>query len=216
MALSEATPQSGADSLSGVVPTPPADPAWNGWDLAKLLSITIVALAISMIGVLLAARSWGHPHRDVAELARNAVVVVLGQGIGYLIVFAYMYVLVTRERRRPDFLDAIHWNWPANPATYLMWGVVLSVALQALAHLLPIPKDLPIDNFFRTPAEAWVVTIFGIAVDTSGFGSNGFHDVGDNTITRSEFFVQAVVGTLVKASGTLGGTVTWNELELEQ
>ncbi len=161
--LSEVAPQSATDLLS-VVPAPPSDPAWNGWDLVKLLSITIVALAISMIGVLLAARSWSHPHRDVTELARNAVVVVLGQGIGYLIVFAYMYILVTRERRRPDFLAAIHWNWPANPATYMMWGIVLSVALQALAHVLPIPKDLPIDNFFRTPAEAWVVTIFGITL----------------------------------------------------
>jgi uncharacterized protein len=90
--------------------------------------------------------------------------VVLGQGLGYLAVFAYMYVLVTRERRRPHFLTAIHWNWPSNPGSYVVWGVALSLALQALAHVLPIPKNLPIDNFFRTPAEAWVLTIFGITM----------------------------------------------------
>jgi membrane protease YdiL (CAAX protease family) len=161
---SEALPDIAAGSLPEIVPAPLTDPVWNGWDLLKLISVTIVTLALSMIGVLLAARRWAYPHRDVAELARNAVVVVLGQGVGYLLVFLYMYVLVTRERRRPDFLNAIHWNWPSNPSTYLMWGVGLSVALQALAHLLPIPKNLPIDSFFRTPAEAWVLTIFGITL----------------------------------------------------
>ena len=52
----------------------------------------------------------------------------------------------------------------ANPGAYLLLGFALSVALQALAHLLPIPKNLPIDNFFRTPAEAWALTIFGITL----------------------------------------------------
>ena len=153
-----------ADSLPERAATPASDPVWNGWDLLKLVSVTVVALLLSMIGVLLAARRWVYPHGNVNDLARNAVVVVLGQGIGYVIVLLYMYVLVTRERRSSSFWNAIHWNWPANPAMYLMWGVALSVALQLLAHLLPIPKNLPIDSFFRTPAEAWVLSLFGIAL----------------------------------------------------
>jgi CAAX protease family protein len=79
-------------------------------------------------------------------------------------VLIYMFVLVTRERRRPDFLGAIHWNWPANAVSYLFAGVVLSLALQALARLLPIPKNMPIDTFFRTPGEAWALTAFGITL----------------------------------------------------
>jgi uncharacterized protein len=151
-------------SLAEMVVAPLPDPAWNGWDLLKLVSITIGALSISMIGVVLVSRRWVYPYLDVTELARNALVVVVGQAIGYLLVFAYMYILVTRERRRPDFLSAIHWNWPSNPGKFMFLGFVLSLALQALAHLLPIPKNLPIDNFFRTPAEAWALTIFGITL----------------------------------------------------
>jgi uncharacterized protein len=30
--------------------------------------------------------------------------------------------------------------------------------------LLPVPKNLPIDSFFRTPAEAWMLSIFGITL----------------------------------------------------
>ena len=153
-----------AGPLSEIASAPLHDPVWNGWDLLKLASITIAALTLSLIGALLAARRWAYPHADIAELARNAVVVVLGQGIGYVIVFLYMYVLVTRERRSSSFWNAIQWNWPSNPGTYLIWGVALSVALQLLAHLLPIPKNLPIDSFFRTPAEAWMLSLFGMTL----------------------------------------------------
>jgi hypothetical protein len=38
------------------------------------------------------------------------------------------------------------------------------VALQALAHFLPIPKELPIDKFFQTPAEAWALGILSITL----------------------------------------------------
>jgi Domain of unknown function (DUF5666) len=59
-----------------------------------------------------------------------------------------------------------------------------------------------------------IVTILGVAIDTTGVV---FEDVDDNVITRAEFFAQAVVGTLVKARGNLGGggMVTWSEMELE-
>jgi hypothetical protein len=113
---------------------------------------------------VLIARFWIYPHSNIGDIARIPLVAVAGQGLAYLLVFAYMYILVTRERRRPDFLNAIHWNWPSSPAVYVLIGVVLSIALQILASRLPIPKNLPIDTFFSTPSEAWVLTIFGMTL----------------------------------------------------
>ena len=162
--------QSPAADAYAVEPPPPdtpdlsADPAWNAWDLVKLVSVTLVALLVSMVAALILARSLLQPRREIADLARTAVVAAGGQGLAYLLVFAYMYFLVTREKRRPAFLQAIHWNWPANPSVYVLWGMGLSVGLQLLGRFLPIPKNLPIDNLFRTPLDAWVLTIFGIAV----------------------------------------------------
>jgi len=53
-----------------------------------------------------------------------------------------------------------------------------------------------------------IVTILGVAVNTTGVV---FEDVN-----RVTFFAQAMVGTLVKARGSLSGTtVTWSEMELE-
>ncbi len=142
----------------------PRDPAWTALDLLRLVVITIVALIAGVFAVVLIARFWIYPHSAIGDIARIPLVAVAGQGVAYLLIFAYMYILVTRERRRPDFLNAIHWNWPSSPAVYLLIGVVLSIALQILASRLPIPKNLPIDTFFRTPSEAWVLTIFGITL----------------------------------------------------
>ena len=140
------------------------DPAWNGWDVLRLICLTIVALFVGVFAVLLIARATMYPHRGLGDIARNPLIIVAGQSLAYFLVLAYMYVLVTRERRRPDFFSAIHWNWPANVIVYVLTGFMLSVALQALAHFLPIPKELPIDSFFKTPAEAWALGLLSITL----------------------------------------------------
>ena len=142
----------------------PTDPVWTGWDILRLIFVTIVALFVGVFAVLLIARWWIYPHTALGEIARVPLVVVAGQSVAYLLILAYMYVLVTRERRRPDFLAAIHWNWPSNIAVYVLAGFALSLALQAVAHFLPIPKELPIDSFFRTPAEAWALSILSVTL----------------------------------------------------
>jgi hypothetical protein len=42
--------------------------------------------------------------------------------------------------------------------------MVLSVGLQGVAHFLPMPRELPIDRFFQTAQEAWVLSIFGMTL----------------------------------------------------
>ena len=149
-----------------IAPAAPAqnDPAWNGWDVLRLTILAIIALFVGVFAVLFAARWIVFPHSSLGEIARERLVVVAGQAVAYVLIFAYMYVLVTRERGRRDFLAAIHWNWPRNIAVYLLAGFALSLVLQGVAHLLPIPKDLPIDSFFRTPAEAWAIGILSVTL----------------------------------------------------
>jgi membrane protease YdiL (CAAX protease family) len=150
--------------VAGPISAAPPDPAWNGWDVLRLIFLTIVALFVGVFAVLFIARWRFYPHTPLGEIARVPLVVVAGQSLAYVLILGYMYVLVTRERGRPDFLAAIHWNWPANTGLYVLAGFVLSVGLQVVAHFLPIPKDLPIDNFFRTPAEAWALGLLSITL----------------------------------------------------
>ena len=146
------------------VPAVPPDPAWNGWDVLRLIFLTIVALFVGVFAVVPVTHFWLYPHSSLGDIARMPLVLVAGQSVAYFLILAYMYVLVTRERGRPDFLAAIHWNWPSNIAVYALAGFVLSLSLQALAHFLPIPKDLPIDTYFRTPAEAWALGILSVTL----------------------------------------------------
>src|SRR5205823_8408078 len=95
------------------------------------------------------------------EIAKFPLVSVFAQLGAYLVVLAFMYTVATRSGQ--GFWKAVFWNWPRSHALiYVIAGVLFSVALQALARLLPMPKSLPIDKFFQTPLEAWVLTIFGM------------------------------------------------------
>ncbi len=154
---------------NGIIPTellppPPSDPAWNGWDVVRLIILTIVALFVGVFVALAVARWHFYPHTALRAIARMPLVAVVGQGLAYLLVLGYMYVLVTRERGRRDFLAALHWNFPSNVVIYVLAGFVLAVGLQLLARLLPMPKELPIDSFFRTPAEAWALAILSVTL----------------------------------------------------
>jgi uncharacterized protein len=76
----------------------------------------------------------------------------------------YMYLLVEgRYRRR--FLEAIRWNWPQGGAWKLVGlGIVMLVSLQGLAHVLPIPKSVPFDQFFKRPLEAYITSVFAVSI----------------------------------------------------
>ena len=164
-ALSNPASDLAAGPLAESAPAIPAHPPW--WDVFVLVVLTVlsvVLLVVSMIAAVVIAKKWIYPYLGIAEIARLPLVAVFGQAAGYVLVLGCMYLLVTRARNRPDFLAAIHWNWPSKPGRYQLAGFGLSIALQGLAHLLPIPKNLPINSFFRTPAEAWALSIFGITL----------------------------------------------------
>jgi len=153
-----------AAKTTPLAPETPRDPAWSGFDILRLVFLGIVALFIGVFTVLFIAHFWFYRRLPIGALARSPLVVVAGQALAYILLLAYMYVLVTRERRRPDFLAAIHWNWPDYWSLYMLGGFTLSVVLGLLVNRLPIPKNLPIDTFFRTSAEAWSISVFGITL----------------------------------------------------
>jgi uncharacterized protein len=112
-------------------------------------------MAVSLVAHLYIARAipW-------VDVARKPEVVVISQVIGYLIVLGLMLRLAHVHGESAE--AALKWNWPQNWPAFLGFGVLLSILLQLLAHLLPMPKTLPIDEFFQTPREAWLLSIFGI------------------------------------------------------
>ena len=72
---------------------------------------------------------------------------------------------MTRHRQRP-FWQTVGWQWPGNLRWlgFLAAGAFLAVVLGELSRLLPIPKSLPMDQFFQNPQGAYLMMIFGVAI----------------------------------------------------
>jgi membrane protease YdiL (CAAX protease family) len=155
-------PPSSAPSPLAEKQPPIEDPVWTGWEVLALGAVTIfLAMFLFPLMVTLAARQWIYPQVPLMEIVRFPGLIVLSQLLAYLVILGFMYFIVRRDRT-VDFWQAIRWNWPRSPGVYLLIGIILSVGLQAFAHLLPIPKSLPIDQFFRTTREAYILSIFGV------------------------------------------------------
>ena len=140
---------------------PSENPDWTGWDVLQIVVLTFVSVAVFLSLVGVATQRLLYPKVPILEVMMYPMVAVLGQVFAYLLIFAFMVSIVKRAPSR-NFGQAIRWNWPQNWSTYLLIGVALSFALQGIAHFLPIPKELPMDQFFRTPAEAWALSLFGL------------------------------------------------------
>jgi membrane protease YdiL (CAAX protease family) len=72
---------------------------------------------------------------------------------------------VTRHRQRP-FWQTVGWRWPGNLGWlgFMVGGALLAVGLGELSRLLPIPKSLPMDQFFQNRRGAYLMMIFGVAI----------------------------------------------------
>ena len=140
------------------------DPPWGIWDVVRIAVVAMIAIGVlSMAALGLALRFAGRVGPSSADLARNARVVVPAQFAAYLVVIAYMVSLL-RSRGR-SFWPVMGWKWPH--ASWFGWmalGVALALLVQSASALLPIPKSLPIDRYFRDTLGAYLMAGFGLSV----------------------------------------------------
>jgi membrane protease YdiL (CAAX protease family) len=139
------------------------DPPWSGWDVLGIALLTVLAIVVFLFATTLAAQRLLFPRLPSVEVAKLPLVTVAAQFLAYLVVLVFMVLLVKRGQGRP-FWSAVRWNWPRNSFVYLLGGVALAFGLQGLAHVLPMPKELPIDRFFQTANEAWALSVFGMTL----------------------------------------------------
>ncbi len=146
-------------------PPEPRFPAWSGWDVLAVLVFTTVAIFVFSLIALFIARTFP-AYRNMAftDLATNARVVVGAQAAAYPVVLLFIFLLV-RTRSHERFGKAIQWNWPGLIAPgFIVGGAVLAVVIESLSRYLPIPKSLPMDNFFHDATSAYMMAAFGITL----------------------------------------------------
>jgi membrane protease YdiL (CAAX protease family) len=140
-------------------------PAWSWWDVLAVLGFTIFTVFLFSIVALAIARTIPEYKRiPVADLATDARIVVGAQATAYPVVLVLIFVVV-RTRAGQRFRDAIHWHWPGVFAYgYVVGGVILALVIEGLSTFLPIPKSLPMDNYFHNASSAYLLAAFGITL----------------------------------------------------
>lgn len=148
-------------ALSPVVPPPVEDPPWSGWDVLALAALTLVTIVVCVLVAAYVVHSRFLPDLSWIRAASRPEVIVGGQLLAYLFIFLLMYMMVG-SRSGGRVLQALRWNWPENWSTYILAGIGLELCLLPFAFLLPMPKHLPLDEFFKTARDAYILSAFGI------------------------------------------------------
>jgi membrane protease YdiL (CAAX protease family) len=123
--------------------------------------IVLLLTSVSVFAIVMGLHLLGAETPD--QLLREPRLLIPSMAAGYLIAGAIVWAIFTYLWQQP-FPQGLHWNFSVVRRRWvplLVGGVVLSLTVQFLSNFLPIPKSLPIDDFFRTPADVWMVALFG-------------------------------------------------------
>ena len=157
---------------TGLPPMPPLGPAEEpalrripnfGHTLLFFIVAIVVLLltSISTFAIAIGTRLMGQETPE--QLMREPRLLIPSMAAAYLIAGAIVWAIFTSLWRQP-FTQGLRWNFSVVRRRWvrlLAAGVALSLVVQWLSNYLPIPKTLPIDDFFRTPADVWLVALFG-------------------------------------------------------
>ena len=158
-------PEAGSEAVLPTAPAVPAEsPQWGVVDIVLIAFFYLIAtglLTAITFGIIHAVPRWRH--FNVAQLAAEPLAVIPPQTIGYILTLFFMILVVKRGTATP-FFRAVKFRWPTTLLPYIAAGFVLSFLIQIASSFLPIPKSLPIDEFFKTTHAAWVLAVFGIVI----------------------------------------------------
>ena len=127
--------------------------------------LAIAAFLLLVFQSLLFAFTGLHLHAGQAGLPSTKFLVA-SEALTYLCTLAAAAFLFSRLWNRP-FLSGIQWNAHAvrhQPLRLVGLGISLGFTVQLVTYFITSPKSLPIDSFFLTPADAWLMTLFGTLV----------------------------------------------------
>jgi membrane protease YdiL (CAAX protease family) len=155
----------------------PALPTQRPWPLAPepepvfgllevffaFVGMLLAILLCGAVSITIAHHVPSLSHIRPAQLAEDPRLLVPAQLAAYLVVFGFLWRLF-RHHHRIGFFNALSWHWPLRWPIFVAAGAVLALAVQLLAHFLPSPPELPIDNMLRTPADAWLMSVFGVFI----------------------------------------------------
>ena len=134
-----------------------------------LAFLAIAAFLLIAFQTLLFAFTGFHLHAPTTIKPAglpSTKLLVASEALTYLCTLGAAAFLFSRLWNRP-FLSGIQWNSHAvrhQPLRLIGLGISLGFTVQIVTYFITSPKSLPIDDFFLTPADAWLMTLFGTLV----------------------------------------------------
>ena len=141
--------------------TPPPEPPVR----IPHLGHALVFLAIAGLSLLLTQLIFLGVSHPIAtrSIAISPKLLVGSEALSYVATLALSWFIFPLLWKRP-FAAGIQANPDAarrNAIRLIPIGLVLSFAVQAISSLMTMPKNIPMDDFFRTPSDIWLITAFG-------------------------------------------------------
>jgi membrane protease YdiL (CAAX protease family) len=136
---------------------PVENPPWTGWDVLYIVMVMLGSLLICLLGITMIVKRVAYPDLAFMQVMSFPLVAFGGQMCSYLVTLGFMFTTATHSG--DGFGPAVRWNWPRTWATYLGLGIAFAIGLQFLARFLPLPKEIPMEAFFKTALRAWIISI---------------------------------------------------------
>lgn len=139
-------------------------PVFGLLDVFFVVLATFFLLIVTQVVAFGVARALPHfAKMTLQQMAKEPLLLVPAQAVAYLFLVAFIHLLLIARYGR-GLAEAIPFRRPRHWAALLGAGVALAIAIQLIDSKLPVPKQLPIDDFFKGPTEAWVMLVFGVFI----------------------------------------------------
>lgn len=131
---------------------------------ALLFLLTAGIMLLITQGVLTVALSSLTHTKDLLATAKQPKLLVGSEVFAYLatLIASYFFFPLLWHR---SFGKGIQWNLVTarrHLGKLIPFGIILGFTVQAISSLLPVPKSMPMNDFFQTPSDVWLITAFGI------------------------------------------------------
>ena len=132
-----------------------------------LVFISFTGVLLVLLELVLAAlgRAPGTEHGGVATLLhpKMQLATMAATYLSSLLAAWFFFPLLWQR----GFLDGLSWRWATarnQAAKLIALGLLLGVMVQIATNFITPPKSRPIDAFFLTQTDAWLITLFGTIV----------------------------------------------------
>jgi uncharacterized protein len=141
------------------VPMMDAEPP-RQWGLGDAFLIAAMFVVSQLLGMLAAGgivRMLGYD----SKIAASPLVLLAVELVGYVFAFLCARVVITLKTGQ-SFLKSIEWNYPGAERLpqLLLLGLLLAVLVTFTTSFLPVPKGMPIEQYFNTRTHAITSMMF--------------------------------------------------------